>query len=402
MGSAAGQLRMDRRGGPAHRGSMGPRLLVPAALIAAAVALAAGVERPAPAKRGDVWGARVLPDGDGWALRWQGPGPVALDGAPATGQPLRFASGRVSLGRGAPPVDVPPRPDPCGPLRFVVLGDGRAAVDGVGPSAYWPGMIGEALAFEPAFVLNTGDLVKNGDAPEEWPAYLASLPPWPPMLAVRGNHDRGPAFYDLGLAPGPVFGHRMGPVFVAGLDTELSTEALPAALAELDRVLAGPEFARATWRILALHRPIWSRGNHGSDERRQNGLLVPFIDRHGFDAVFAGHDHDYERFCPTVGHGPDRRCVGPGEGTTYIVTGGAATFTNPVPGVSQKVDPAVAAVDAEHSVIFSGSKHFVVAEADADALRFTVRRTRTGNLRPAGLMDRFALPRRRPRPAECR
>lgn len=391
---------MACRPATAHRGPMGPRLAAPIALCIAAVALATSVEPPPPPTYAGPWGARILPDGDGWALRWQGEGPVAVDGRPTAGPPLRLAAGRVTLGSTV--IDVPPRPGPCAPLRFVALGDGRAAVDGVGPSAYWPGMLGEALALAPAFVLNTGDLVKNGEDPAEWPAYLASLPPWPPMIAVRGNHDRGPLFYAFGLAPGPTFGHRMGPVFVAGLDTQLGADDLPAALAALDARLAGPEAARATWRVLALHRPIWSRGNHGSDEHRVNRLLVPFIDRHRFDVVFAGHDHHYERFCPSVGHGPDRRCVAPGEGTVYVVTGGAATFTNPVPGVSQKVDPAVAAVDAEHSRIYSGSKHVVLVEAGADALRLTAHRTRTGNLRPAAVIDRFEAPRRRPRPAECR
>lgn len=365
-----------------------PHLL---ASIVAALAMAAVHDPPTAPTGPDPWGLRTLPEGaDGWRLRWQG--------APEDGRSV--TAGPVTVGRTT--VDVPPRPGPCAPLRFVVLGDGRAAVDGVGPSAYWPGILAEALALRPAFVLNTGDLVKNGEVAAEWPPYLRSLPPWPPVIAVRGNHDRGPLFYAHGMAPGPVFGHLLGPVFVVGLDTELVGEGFDAALGSIERLFDDPEASRATWRVLALHRPVWSRGNHGSDERRVNDRLVPLIDRLGFDAVFAGHDHDYERFCPSVGHGPSRRCVPPGAGALYVVTGGAATFTNPVPGVSRKVDPAVAAVDAAHSRAFSGSKHIVEVQADLETLRITARRTRTGNLRPPAVIDRFAAPARRPPPAECR
>lgn len=374
---------------------MGRTAVIALLLTVAAVALASRVERPRPAVDDDVWAVRTLPEGDGWRVRWQ------RGGGPAFGETTQGEV--VAAGRAGPTaLELPPRPDPCAPLRFVVLGDGRASVDGVGPSAYWPGMLDEALALDPAFVVNTGDLVKNGDALEEWPAYLRSLPSWPPMIAVRGNHDRGPAFYALGLAPDTVFGHRLGPVYLVGLDTELKGADFDRALARIERLLADdPEVERATWRVLALHRPVWSRGNHGSDERRVNDRLVPLIERLGFDAVFAGHDHHYERFCPSLGTGAERRCAAAGEGVLYVVTGGAATFTNPVPGVSQKVDDAVAAVDAEHSRVFSGSKHVVEVRVDRDRLSLVAHRTRTGNLRPPGVIDRFEVPARR-RPAACR
>lgn len=353
---------------------------------------------PVEAPRG-VYGVRTLPEGEGWAVRWSGEAAgvvVEVDGEPVAapaGGPLRVSADQARVVRvGEVAFTLPAKPDPCAPLRFVVLGDGRAAVDGVGPSAYWAGILGEALALDPAFVVNTGDLVKNGEVLAEWPPYLASLPPWPPMVAVRGNHDRGPAFYDFGLAPGEVFGFTWGPVFIAGLDTGVPDERLDAAFAALEGLLAA---STARWRVVVMHRPVWSRGNHGSDERRSNDRLVPILDRQGVDVVFAGHDHDYERFCVSRGVGAERRCVAPGEGTLYIVTGGAATFTNHVPGVSQKVDPAVAAVDAAHSRVFSGAKHVVEVAVEGERMALTARRTRTGNVRPPAVIDRVELPARR-------
>lgn len=345
------------------------------------------------------WGVRTLPDGDaGWVVRWEGgPAPVEIDGARRTvAPPLRLDAGRPhAVAVGPHRFTLPPAPDdPCAPLRFIALGDGRAAVDGVGPSAYWAPILAEAIARRPAFVVNTGDLVKNGERPDEWAAYLRTLPPWPPVVAVRGNHDRGPHFYRLGLAPGPVFAWTVGPLLLAGIDTEVP--AIEPVAAALDGVLAA---SHAPWKIVVMHRPIWSRGNHGSDERGFNRILVPLFDRHDVALVLAGHDHDYERFCASVGVGPERRCAGPGRGTVYVVTGGAATFTNPVPGVARGVPDAVADADAAASRRFSGAHHVVEIEIRRGRLEGTVHRTRAGNVRPPGVMDRFVIT--RPDPEAC-
>ena len=136
-----------------------------------------------PPQRAETFGVRVVPDGSTWVVRWLGPGPVVIDGVPRVTWPVRLRDDvpHVVAGR-----VIPPRiADLAAPVRFVVLGDGRASTDGVGPSAYWPGLLNEALARVPAFILNTGDLVKNGNDRAEWDRYLESLPIWPPMPNVR-------------------------------------------------------------------------------------------------------------------------------------------------------------------------------------------------------------------------
>ena len=361
-------------------------------VVAAAAAIGCAVPPEVP---DGVWGVRTLPTKSGWAVRWAGGGSATVDGERRLGDGLLEVDGarahRVAVGDQV--FALPPRStSPCGDVRFAVLGDGRAAVDGVGPSAYWPGILAEALAVEPDFVLNTGDLVKNGHDRREWDAFLRTLPPWPPVISVRGNHDRGPHFESLGLSPKEVFSWRVGPLLIVGFDSEAGASER---LAAVDAALAAP----APWKILLMHRPVWSRGNHGSDSLGLNARLVPIIDQRGVDLVFSGHDHHYERFCPSRGHGPLRRCTAAGEGTIYVVTGGAATFTNPVPGVSRAVPPAVAAADAAGSQVFSGAHHFVAVDATPTALVVSARRTRTGNLRPAGELDRFSLLRSAP---ECR
>jgi hypothetical protein len=64
------------------------------------------------------------------------------------------------------------------------------------------------------------------------------------------------------------------------------------------------------WKFLFLHHPLATSGSHRED--RNNGtvlfdwqilqnLLVPVAKRYGAQAIFSGHDHDYERFNPING-----------------------------------------------------------------------------------------------------
>lgn len=319
---------------------------------------------------------------------WQGEGAVRIDGQarPGAMSPVRVegdAPHTVQIG--ATQLHLPARDvDPCGALDIVALGDGRAAIDGIGPSAGWRGVLGEALSTRPDLILNTGDLVKRGGNPREWRQWLLSLPSWPPVVPVKGNHDRGGIFEALGYSGAPAERWLWGPVEIIAVNTEAPAKALISAVRE---ALAHPP---DRWRVLVTHRPIWSRGNHGSDDRGLNAALVPLIDAHGVHLVLSGHDHDYERFCPSRGLGPQRCAPG---GTTYVVTGGAATFTVPVPGLSRKVSDEIAEADSEASVYFSGAHHFVTLEIEPRRLTLTAHRTLTGNLRPPGVMDRLVLER---------
>jgi hypothetical protein len=279
---------------------------------------------------------------------------------------------------------VPARPrDPCAAVRFAVVGDGRAAVDGVGPGAYRNAIVAEAAVHQPAFVLDTGDLVKNGAQTEEWGWYTASLPAWPPIVAVRGNHDRGDDYWRSGAGLPPVFSWAVGALFLVTLDVEGPE---PEVRARIEEAAARFDAAGERWRVLALHRPVWSRGNHGSDERGLNAQLVPLLEAKGVHLVLSGHDHDYERFCPQLGLGAERRCDE--AGVLYLVSGGAATFTVPVPGMSRKVPPEIAARDAAHSQVFSNAQHFLLIDATPTQLRIEAHRARAGNVRPPAIFDR--------------
>jgi 3',5'-cyclic AMP phosphodiesterase CpdA len=52
------------------------------------------------------------------------------------------------------------------------------------------------------------------------------------------------------------------------------------------------------WKICFFHHPLYSSGKrHGSDEELRK-VLEPLFIKHGVSAVFAGHEHLYERLKP--------------------------------------------------------------------------------------------------------
>ncbi len=59
--------------------------------------------------------------------------------------------------------------------------------------------------------------------------------------------------------------------------------------------------SKARWKVAFFHHPIYSSGRkHGSDLRLR-ALVEPLFIKYKVDAVFAGHDHVYERVKPQNG-----------------------------------------------------------------------------------------------------
>ncbi|MBX3158497.1 MAG: metallophosphoesterase [Deltaproteobacteria bacterium] len=136
-----------------------------------------------------------------------------------------------------------------------------------------------------------------------------------PLFPSPGNHDYkqldGAAYRDVFNLPGDSgerwYSYDWGRIHFAALDTnsDYTTQA-----AWLDADLAATDLP---WRIVYLHAPPYSSGNHGSDTRLR-AALAPVLEKHGVQLVLAGHDHDYERMHPQ-------------RGTYYIVTGGGGRGT---------------------------------------------------------------------------
>jgi len=132
------------------------------------------------------------------------------------------------------------------------------------------------------------------------------------LLPVLGNHDHmsneeSEILEALGRDRA-WYVERVGNVRVVVLDTEQVDD--PAQTVWLRETLASPTPAR--WTIVAMHKPAYSAGAHGSDEAVQQAW-VPLFNQYEVPLVLAGHDHDYQRSHPI-------------EGVVYVVSGGAATL----------------------------------------------------------------------------
>jgi acid phosphatase type 7 len=181
-------------------------------------------------------------------------------------------------------------------VRFVVYGDNRThgdihrrVVDAIEHAA-------------PDFLFSTGDLVGHS-APDEWQKFFDiefALLRKVPLFPSAGNHEYkgdGVSRYRelFPVAPGNTYyGADFGDVHVSALDSnsDLATQA-----AWLERDLTAAEQRGAKHLFIIMHHGPYSSGSsiaHGSngDARRH---IVPIAKRHRVDAVFAGHDHFYER-----------------------------------------------------------------------------------------------------------
>ena len=132
------------------------------------------------------------------------------------------------------------------------------------------------------------------------------------LVPVLGNHDymsdeQSAILTEVGRE-GSWYVDRVGMVRIVVLDTEQVVN--PAQTTWLQRTLASP--TDAAWTILAMHKPAYSAGVHGSNEEIQQ-QWVPLFELYDVPLVLAGHDHDYQRSKPI-------------DGVTYVVSGGAATL----------------------------------------------------------------------------
>ena len=247
----------------------------------------------------------------------------------------------------------------------------------------WPSQAQLIRKRKPTILLHLGDWVKNGSSLIEWMTTLHSLHHLgaTPLITVRGNHDRGGRFERYGFSDHPSAPLRVtciGPLIIFLLDTEAdplyAQEAVNTLLAwrRNEEVWSSNQLYQSGIKgmIWAQHRPIWSSGNHGSDERGWASWLVPALEELGIQLHLSGHDHDYERFCPSLGSGLQRTCHP--SGITYLVSGGGASVTVPFPGLSWKTPSAQKSLDAQLREVFDSSPHYLWLSSEAKRLRLTM------------------------------
>lgn len=247
---------------------------------------------------------------------------------------LAFSCAEPDLDAPLPSYTAPLADGASGP--FILFGDSRPTL----AAEFWRKrfdrerlLVIEALCAEnPAFILNTGDLVAHGSNPRDWRAFYEENRPIfsrrIPYYAGLGNHEyygdneralanyfsffphlEGRKWYDL----------RYPPVLVIVLDSNFADLAPGEAARQDDwlaRTLAAAEADPAIRHILVTcHHPPYTNSVVHSDDREVQERFVRRLTPK-VKAFISGHVHSYERFVRN--------------GVQFVVSGGGGAPLTPV------------------------------------------------------------------------
>jgi acid phosphatase type 7 len=243
----------------------------------------------------------------------------------------------------APAVEAPPRfrvAAPRGPLTFVVYGDTRFTQrESVANPRARRALVERIAGENPAAIFIGGDLVYQGDDPDDYATYRSETAAWSaggiPVFPALGNHEfRGcraaravsPCLENWwqtfpALRPWRWYSVTMGDsLLVLVLDSDAPLKAGSAQRAWLEKQLSDADSdARLRFILVLLHYPpvrdpIFPRGKDEAQVQRYLSAAAPTLRARVL--VIGSHVHNYERF--------ER------DGVTYLVSGGGGAKPLPV------------------------------------------------------------------------
>ena len=324
--------------------------------------------------------------------------------------------------------------DGCTPFVFIALGDERSQGD-EGASENWPPILEQASEDSPAFILNSGDMVRDGGDENQWHNWLGASDayhPYFPDMPVIGNHDDGPGegdganYNQIFFLPRNEVSNTedyyyfiYGDAIFVGLSTQTFKGGSPQFSEQadwLDQVLTdNPK----TWKFVFFHHPVYSSEDlmgwilHPPNEADQNAALVPVFDRHHVDLIVAGHNHWYERFAPSYGGGGDDQphpVSDPSQGTIYVTSGGAGAFTFDLIDDIDFLENLGITVESlcawqEGSEKCAGEHHYIKVTIDGSTLTYEVWATAAQNFSNSGdnieLIDSLTITKEPVSPNPC-
>lgn len=177
---------------------------------------------------------------------------------------------------------------------------------------------------EPEIVFSTGDLVENGFISSQWDTFMdiiSLLPDDCTFYPAIGNHEAGSRrYFELFDLPGNERWYSVIRRNIAFFILDTNGSLVPGS-EQYTWLKENLEKCTSRFKVAIFHHPPFSSGPHVEDEKNLRTTIVPLLQKYGVQAVFSGHDHDYERSMYN--------------GTYYIVTGGGgaplydAERTNP-------------------------------------------------------------------------
>jgi hypothetical protein len=247
-------------------------------------------------------------------------------------------------------------------VRFLVLGD-----TGTGDRAQYD-VAAQAwkthLVFPYEFAIMLGDNIYGSERPQDFSQKFER--PYKPMLdanipfyASLGNHDDPNQRYykPFGMNGQRYYTYQKKDVRFYALDSNYMDKDQQA---WLERELKDSD---AKWKIAYFHHPLYSSGAAHGSEIDLRTIIEPLFVKYGVSAVFAGHEHFYER-------------IKPQKGIAYFTSGGAAKL--------REGDITMTPLTAKG---FDSEQSFMVVEITGDALHFQTI-SRRGQVVDSGLVVR--------------
>jgi 3',5'-cyclic AMP phosphodiesterase CpdA len=259
-------------------------------------------------------------------------------------------------------------PNRAGSLKFAVIGDsGSGAREQYEVGARMADARGR-FAFD--LVIMLGDNLYNGDSKRDYERdfelpYKSLLDSGVTFYAALGNHDSR----DERLYRGFNMGGRTYYSFAAPAQSVrfFALESDYMHRAQLQWIEQELSASTEAWKIVFMHHPLYSSGKTHGSEVPLRKVLEPLFRQHGVSAVFAGHEHFYERITPQ-------------NGIAYFTSGGAGKLRK---NDIRKNSPLTAAG-------FDTDNHFMLVEIDGDEMFFEAM-ARTGKTVDSGVARRRAV-----------
>ncbi len=206
-----------------------------------------------------------------------------------------------------------------GKFSFVVIGDNRSGDDS------YRKIVSVIVEKKPDFVINTGDLIPTPGDKKAWATFWElSKPITMPYFLAVGNHDvnaKVPGSEKIYKAEVDLPGNELYYSFNAGNSLFI---VLDSSIADKEKRIIGEQYqwlegvlanSRQRHTFVFLHHPLYTdprKGHHRADSLDRypetRDQLEALFARYKVTAVFAGHEHYYER-----------RLV---DGILHVITGG--------------------------------------------------------------------------------
>ena len=161
------------------------------------------------------------------------------------------------------------------------------------------------------FILNTGDMVDNGNDFVEWKRMFNSASDSlmdTVLMTASGNHEeRGDnaqvenfVYSNLpeqDTTTGVYYSFDYNTAHIAVLNTNNLTEDGALTDEQIEWLKADMSASKKPWKFIALHKAIYSNGSHFDDDDvvAIRAQLLPLMNELDIDLVFQGHDHVYMR-----------------------------------------------------------------------------------------------------------